>query len=298
MKNKKLFTVVTSTYNRGENLLNLFNSLNNQAKYNFIWLVIDDCSTDNTLKIINKCKKESNFEIIYHLQPKRGGKHRALNYAFKNVNTPLLIVIDSDDCLINNGSLKIENLWEKYKGKHIDSIVMERENKSKMRPILDIRKKDNGLITSRYDYIDKRHLKGDFADVYVTKSIREYRFPEFSGELFISEGPFYYWFSKEKDKKSLFIDSVLTEGNYLNDGLTNHIRELQVKNWKGTLYELSLYISKGNPILKRIKKAILFDYILLRRKKKISSINSNEKMLLRFCYLPAYIYFTLYKIGK
>lgn len=298
MSKEQLFTVITSTYNREKKLLNLFNSLNNQKKYNFIWLIVDDCSTDNTSKMVNEFKKVSKFKIIYHLQSKRGGKHRALNYAFGKVTTPLLIVIDSDDCLVSNGSLKIESLWEKYKGKHIDSIVMERENISNMKPILDIRKEDNGLITSRYDYINKRHLVGDFADIYVTKSIKNYRFPEFPGELFLSEGPFYYWFSKEESKQSLFIDGVLTKGNYLNDGLTKHIRKLQVENWKGTLYELNLYIAKENPMLKQVKKAILFDYILLKKRKKISSVSSNREALLRFCYVPAVIYFILGEIRK
>lgn len=291
MKKQSLFTVVTSTYNREKRLVNLFDSLNSQKKYNFIWLIIDDCSTDNTCKVVKKFMKESNFKIIYHLQKKRGGKHRALNYAFKVVNTPLLIIIDSDDCLIESGSLKIEKAWKEYKSKKIDSIVMEIKDKTTMEPMLDIRNKDNGLITTRYDYMTKRHLVGDFADIYVTKSIREYRFPEFPNELFLSEGPFYYWFSKEKNKKSVFIDSTLTEGSYLKDGLTRHVRELQVKNWKGTLYELNLYLSKDNSLFQRIKKATLFDYILLKKKMKISSTHSNEKGLLIACYLPGLIYF-------
>lgn len=298
MGNEPLFTVVTSTYNRDKKLVDLFKSLNSQEKYNFVWLIIDDCSTDNTIKVVKEFKKKSKFKIIYHLQKIRGGKHRALNYAFKTVNTPLLIVIDSDDCLLEGGSIKIEKIWQKYKSREIGSIVMERKNKTTMKPMLDIRKEDNGLITSRYDYIHKRHLVGDFADIYVTKEIKEYRFPEFPGELFLSEGPFYYWLSKEKGKKSVFIDSTLTEGDYLKDGLTRHIRELQVKNWKGTLYELNLYLGKNNPRLQRIKKAILFDYILLRKKKRISSIHSNEKGLLKVCYLPSLIYFIFDEIRR
>lgn len=46
-------TILTPTYNRGYTLKKLYNSLINQTNKNFIWLVIDDGSTDDTRNLIN-----------------------------------------------------------------------------------------------------------------------------------------------------------------------------------------------------------------------------------------------------
>lgn len=293
MKQKLLFTVVTSTYNRCENLKKLFRSLKKQKVYNFLWMVIDDCSTDSTRDEISKFIKESPFPIVYFLQKHQGGKHRALNLAFQNIRTELFIIIDSDDYFVSNGSVLIKEAWDKYKNRNIKSIVMERGANGLNDPILKIKK--SGVIDSRYDYMMRNNMIGDFSDVFVTKAVKEYRFPEFPGELFISEGPLYYWFAKIHNYKSVFIDQVLTVGSYLKGGLTNHVRSLQIKNWHGTLFELNFYITKNNPLKQRIKKAILFDYILLEIKRPLPA-NQPNKCILLFCKLPAYIYYLIRKV--
>ena len=52
MEENKLITVFTPTYNRGYIIEELYKSLQEQVAHNFEWLIIDDGSTDNTLKII------------------------------------------------------------------------------------------------------------------------------------------------------------------------------------------------------------------------------------------------------
>ena len=51
-----MITVLTPTYNRAERLDGLFQSLLAQDNKEFIWLVVDDGSTDDTFKIIEKWK--------------------------------------------------------------------------------------------------------------------------------------------------------------------------------------------------------------------------------------------------
>ena len=53
-----MFTVFTPTYNRKETLTRLYNSLICQNDSELVWLVIDDGSSDDTEKLINKFKKE------------------------------------------------------------------------------------------------------------------------------------------------------------------------------------------------------------------------------------------------
>lgn len=45
---EKKFTVFTPAYNRAHTLVNSYKALCNQTCKDFIWLIIDDGSTDNT----------------------------------------------------------------------------------------------------------------------------------------------------------------------------------------------------------------------------------------------------------
>ena len=47
-ESKTIVTVVTPTYNREKEIVNLYKSLCLQTNQNFLWMVIDDGSTDNT----------------------------------------------------------------------------------------------------------------------------------------------------------------------------------------------------------------------------------------------------------
>ena len=59
-------TVFTPAYNRADTLVRLYESLKSQTDKRFIWMVIDDGSTDNTETLINNYKKsECDFEIEY-----------------------------------------------------------------------------------------------------------------------------------------------------------------------------------------------------------------------------------------
>ena len=100
----KLVTIVTPTYNRADKLSLLYESLCNHTSKDFIWLCIDDGSTDNTQDLIStyiheQKDSESPFSIQY-IKKENGGKHSALNVAFKKVQTELLFIVDSDDVLI------------------------------------------------------------------------------------------------------------------------------------------------------------------------------------------------------
>ena len=55
---KNFITVVTPTYNRSSNLVDCYNSLLKQENKNFIWMIIDDGSTDDTKKIVKKWKTD------------------------------------------------------------------------------------------------------------------------------------------------------------------------------------------------------------------------------------------------
>ena len=47
----KKMTIITPTYNRSENLKEVYKSLNNQTNQDFVWIIVDDGSKDKTKEI-------------------------------------------------------------------------------------------------------------------------------------------------------------------------------------------------------------------------------------------------------
>lgn len=96
-------TVCTPTYNRAHILDRPFKSLCRQTSKEFIWLVIDDGSSDDTEEFIKNCmqSEQCDFEIEYH-KKNNGGRHTALNYSYKFIKTEWVINLDSDDELVED----------------------------------------------------------------------------------------------------------------------------------------------------------------------------------------------------
>ena len=59
-------TVFTPTYNRAYVLKQCYDSLCRQTCKDFVWLIVDDGSSDNTKEIVEKwMTKDNGFEIRY-----------------------------------------------------------------------------------------------------------------------------------------------------------------------------------------------------------------------------------------
>lgn len=73
----KTVAVLTPAYNRCDLLDRLYASLKAQTDKDFIWVVIDDGSTDGTEEYFSSLEKNSDFQIVYH-KKENGGKHKRL----------------------------------------------------------------------------------------------------------------------------------------------------------------------------------------------------------------------------
>ena len=105
-------TVFTPAYNRAHTLPRTYESLLRQDCKDFVWLVIDDGSTDNTAELLSQWQKKDNgFEIKY-IYKENGGMHTAHNTAYENIDTELNVCIDSDDMLADGAISSILKLWE------------------------------------------------------------------------------------------------------------------------------------------------------------------------------------------
>ena len=67
-------TVFTPTYNRAHMLTSLYESLKNQTDKDFLWLIVDDGSSDSTCDLVKTFIDENEILIKYVKQENRG-KH-------------------------------------------------------------------------------------------------------------------------------------------------------------------------------------------------------------------------------
>lgn len=94
--NTKSITIITPTYNRAHTLQRVYDSLLRQTFQDFVWLIMDDGSTDETKQLVDEFVQEKKIEIhyIYH-----ENQHKFITVfeGVKKVKTPYFMVVDSDD---------------------------------------------------------------------------------------------------------------------------------------------------------------------------------------------------------
>lgn len=226
-KVEQFLTVITPTYNRDSLLTSLYDSLIQQSLQTFIWLIVDDGSTDSTERTIQTLK--SNFEIQY-IKKSNGGKHTALNLAFDVLRTRYFIIVDSDDRLTSNAILRIYN--DLLKCENTPNLIglsylrMYSED-----AIIGAMHKQNYTINTFIDERFNKNIKGDKAEVWKSEFVDTLRFPIFDGERFFPEA--YLWIQSESFGNLVFINHSLYVCEYLEGGLTKAGRYLHLKNPEG-----------------------------------------------------------------
>src|SRR5690554_1406773 len=103
-----LLTIFTPTFNRSRALSECYKSLCQQTVSGFIWHIIDDGSTDDTEVLVKSWQEEALFEIRYQKVP-NGGKARAVNKSWDELDTKLWLCLDSDDTLVEGAVNRILN---------------------------------------------------------------------------------------------------------------------------------------------------------------------------------------------
>ncbi len=96
---KNNITVFTITYNCEQYIYRCYSSLINQIYPNWIWLIIDDGSTDDTENIIRNLK---DVRIQYYKLENNVGRGKARNFGLTKVQTDWLAILDMDDLMLKS----------------------------------------------------------------------------------------------------------------------------------------------------------------------------------------------------
>ena len=112
LKNSPLVTVYITNHNYGKYIKKALDSVLSQTFKNFELIIIDDGSTDNSKKIINKYKNNSKVKIIYQVNK---GLTVSNNLAIRASLGKYVMRLDADDWLDSHAIEILFNTLEKNK---------------------------------------------------------------------------------------------------------------------------------------------------------------------------------------
>jgi glycosyltransferase involved in cell wall biosynthesis len=119
---KNSFTVVIPNYNHGKYLINKIESLNKQSLPPKEIIIIDDCSTDQSWKIILYLKKK-NKNLKSFRNKKNMGVNYSLNFGISHVKTEYFAPSAADDIHLKDFFERALHLFQKHRNKKVNLFV-------------------------------------------------------------------------------------------------------------------------------------------------------------------------------
>lgn len=242
-----IVTVLPPTFNGGS-LNNLYQSLQKQTIKDFEWLLVDDGSTDDTKSIAEEMRKKAEFSMRY-IYKENGGKHTALNVGVKLITSELTFIVDSDDTPVPDAIETTLQYHKKYK---------ERKD---LCGYSFLRRFPDGNINGKPfepdekvgTYIECRinadDTQADKAEVFYTRCLKEFPFPEYRNEKFLGED--LVWIRMAMKYQMVHINRAIYVGNYLEDGLTKNRRKNNIRSPHGCMERAKEYFADGRGALCR-----------------------------------------------
>lgn len=229
MNEMPTLTIFTPAYNRAHTLPRTYESLRAQDCKDFIWLVVDDGSTDGTRELVEQWQRQENgFEIRY-LYKENGGMHTAHNTAYANIDTELNTCIDSDDCLAEGAVAKILQKWEQVCNKGYAGII---GLDADLNGNLIGRGFPEGLTETTLTGYYAAGGSGDKKLVYRTDVINSVPpYPVFEGEKYVALA--YKYRLIDQNYKLAVLDEVLCNVEYQPDGSSGTMWKQYLRNPKG-----------------------------------------------------------------
>lgn len=287
MDNKVKCSVIIPVYNTDKYLRKCLDSVIKQTLTDIEIICIDDCSTDNSFKILKEYEnKDSRIKVIHFCTNKKQGTAR--NAGLDIAKGKYITFVDADDYV---DSTFLEGMYQKAEKNYCDLVMTAIQNfvdegdkqAVDLKNKFDIYYKDRGLNAgfSFFDFYYNNMRTGACAKLYKREIIDEnkIRFPE----GLIQEDEAFYWYYMPFVYNVYYIDeplyyrrvhsaSTIYRLQYKNEGIYNHIQVIrQIYKYlkKKDLYKLYKYkfIDYVETVLnnkkdRKIRRAYLFNIML------------------------------------
>lgn len=276
-------TIITPTYNRADMLRKCYKSLLNQNCQDFEWFIVDDGSTDETNLLVEQLIKEGKINIRY-LNKNNGGKHTAVNLGIKQIDTELTLILDSDDYLTDDAVEQILFYHNKF------------GSNKKLCGFSFLKIFSDGNINGKYfpkdelvgSFIQVRingGIPGDKCEVFYTRCLKEFPFPEFKGEKFIGESV--SWIPMGMKYDMVHINKGIYVGDYLHGGLTKQGRKMRILCPKGGMAYAKVSMTKQCNFKRRLTSGILYScYSFFANVNLFNIIKNNKYKVITIITLP------------
>lgn len=279
-----ILTIFTPTYNRSNEIKKLYDSLEKQSDKDFVWLVVDDGSSDGTNDLIEKWQKEASFKIEYIWQ-ENAGKSTAHNLGVSKTQTELFTCVDSDDYLSNDAVAMIKEVWLGQVEGDVGILALREVTRKKKET------KEQGIRTTLGNAEKVCGIKGDTMLIYKTNVLKKYSFPKFQGEKFVPEN--YLYDLMDREGKLIFLNKVLYCGDYLQDGYTHNMAKVLKNNPNGYLAYIQQRISFDNTITELLPDIIRYIAMSISAKKKSIIKNSDHAILTAILFPMGYLFYAI-----
>ena len=252
--NSATVAVFTPTYNRAYKLPDLYASLLRQTSKDFVWLVVNDGSSDNTRQLVQSYIDEGKISIRY-VYRENGGKQRAHNTALEHCNEELFFTVDSDDYLVDTAIEQVTCAWNEWRQKPDVAGIVALKGKSSSEP-LNGRFPEGIQTTKVYDLYNKHQFTGDAEMIYRTSILKKYPYEVAEGEKFIAES--YAYLQIDDNYDLAVLDSVVMVCEYLPDGYTQSARKVAQENPRGYMKVKKLYMERATSVPDKFESCALY----------------------------------------
>jgi glycosyltransferase involved in cell wall biosynthesis len=118
-----LISVIIANYNKQRYVTQCLNSVLAQTYDNIEIIIVDDCSTDESLKLLRKYEQQHSIIKVF-VNEKNSGVSKTRMNAISKATGEYITVIDADDYYISDSKLENEmNLISKFKKEHNKDII-------------------------------------------------------------------------------------------------------------------------------------------------------------------------------
>ena len=269
-------TVFTPLYNRINTLKRTYESLKRQTCKDFIWLIVDDGSTDNPYDVIKKwLEKDNGFEIKY-VYKENGGMHTAHNTAYENIDTELNVCVDSDDYMPDNAVQLIIDCWNKNKNKGYAGIIAL-DFADSTKKVIGKELPTDKESTTLMGYYNNGGF-GDKKLIYRTDIIKATPpYPVFDNEKYVALAYKYHLIDEKYELKIL--NECVCIVDYQMDGSSTNMYRQYARNPKGFAFWRKEQMKHSINIKQKFKACIHYVSSSLIAKNKHFVKESPEKFL-------------------
>ena len=292
MNCNKSLTVFTPAYNRAHTIGRTYESLCRQTCKDFIWLIVDDGSSDNTRELVESWQQKDNgFEIQYIYQENQG-MHGAHNTAYRNIYTELNTCIDSDDYMPDDAVEKIVTFWKEHgSDKYAGIIGLDATEDGK---VIGTAFAEGLKTTTLRAYYEERGGSGDKKLVYRTDVVKKYpEYPIFEGEKYV--GLAYKYNMIDADYELLTMNETLVIVEYQDDGSSRGMWKQYWNNPRGFAFLRKFDMQQTKSWKRKAMDNIHYVSHSIRSKNKHFLQESPMKWLTALCIIPGIILYTVNK---